>query len=149
MERNSSWSEADHIICQTWWGAMLLHEPIRLPLEPRDKHLLIISLLIEAELILKCTGLYSAQILPNAAKWLDSTLQYKWIIIQSKLQKQSNSFLKAKKSGILSVTWSQSNSPCYSVVKCITERTETYKQVASKSILGKSPQHKKPPQHST
>lgn len=44
---------------------MLWHEPIWLPLEPGDKHLLIMSLLIEAQLILKCTGLYTAQIINN------------------------------------------------------------------------------------
>lgn len=56
-----------------WWGAMLWHEPIWLPLEPGDKHLLIMSLLIEAQLILKCTGLYSAQIINNNWTALYST----------------------------------------------------------------------------
>lgn len=52
---------------------MLWHEPIWLPLEPGDKHLLIMSLLIEAQLILKCTGLYSAQIINNNWTALYST----------------------------------------------------------------------------
>lgn len=67
-ERNNPWSEEYHIIHQTWWRS---YGYVWLPVELDHWCLLVMSLLIEgAGWIMKCVGLFSAQISRMLHNWL-------------------------------------------------------------------------------